>query len=115
MDVGVEVEGGEDEDADRSKGRVGGDHSGGFESVHFGHADVHQDHVRPFAFGELHGFVTVGRFADDVDTVLGTEQREESASDEGLIVSDGDSDRGSHRDTPTVLPLPVSGLDGIGE
>ena len=82
--------------------RVGGDQPGGFESVHLGHADVHQDHVGPLTLGDLDGFVAVGCFADHLDAVFGSEQREETAADEGLVVGDRDSDRSGHRATLTA-------------
>ena len=46
VDVIVEVESGEDDDAGIGGGRFGPDEAGGLDAVEAGHADVHEDHVR---------------------------------------------------------------------
>ena len=100
VDVLVEVEGGEDEDAGR---RVGGeDVAGGLDAVELRHADVHEHHRRAEAGGLLDGLDAVGGFGDHVDVGLAREQQAEAGADHRLVVGDKDAD-GAHE------PYPLSG------
>jgi hypothetical protein len=95
VDVLVEVEGGEDEDARR--GMLGGDPSGGFDAVEVGHADVHQHDVRQHPADGVDRLVAVRSLAYDVDVGLGGEDYPEAGADELLVVGDEDADHGASR------------------
>ena len=105
-DVLVEVEGGQDQDAYAGAAVVGQDSPGGFETVHDGHPDVHQDDVGLGAEDEVDGFDTVCGAADDVDVGRRLEEDAESGAQQGLVVDHGNAD---HRDS-TAGPIGSSTL-----
>jgi hypothetical protein len=92
VDVLVEVEGGEDEDA--CGAFVVQESACGLESVELGHADVHEDHVGCEFAGAFEGLESVGRFADDFDVLLGFEDHAKAAAHERLVVGDEHPDHG---------------------
>jgi hypothetical protein len=71
---------------------VSGDEPRRLEAVHLGHADVHQDHVGTGAAGQLDGLAPVGSFTDHVDVFGRTQQHDEAAADQSLVVGDRDPD-----------------------
>ncbi len=73
--------------------RGGADVSGGSQAVESGHANVHEDDIRAQSGGEVDGFATVGRLADDGDVVLRVQQHGEALPDQCLVVGDHDADR----------------------
>ena len=42
---------------------------GGFHTIHFRHANIHQDHIRPGGLGLLNGFPAVSRFCHHFNPV----------------------------------------------
>jgi hydrogenase maturation protein HypF len=90
VDVLVEVEGGQDQDA---RGVVGGeDAPRRLEPVELRHADVHQDHGGPEARGLVDRLEPVRRLRHDLDVVLAAEQHPEARADHRLVVDDEDAD-----------------------
>jgi hypothetical protein len=109
VDVLVEIEGREDEDA------RGGLHrreaSGRLEPVDVGHPDVHQRDVGSKAPDGGHGLLPVGGFAEDLDARLLVEQGAKARPHHGLIVGDDDADGhalGIGRTARTTNPPPPS-------
>ncbi|GGT81445.1 hypothetical protein GCM10010244_02090 [Streptomyces coeruleorubidus] len=94
VDVPVEVEGGQDDDAG-GVGGAGEDAAGGLQAVHLGHPDVHQHDVGTCAAGRFDRFGSVGRLGDDVDAV-GAEDQSESGADQGLVVGEEHTQRLGH-------------------
>ena len=88
--------------------------SGGLESVEDGHADVHQDHVREGAPGEVDGLAAGGRGAGDQHVVLGVDQCCEAVADRGLVVGDEYAD---HRlgwyGSSACTPKPIAARTGV--
>ena len=66
------------------------------ESVHYRHADVHQDHVRAELAGEADSLGAVGGLADDREVGLRGEQGAEAFAHHRLVVSDQAGDRVRH-------------------
>jgi hypothetical protein len=95
VDVLVEVEGGEDEDACGAV--IVQKAARGLEPVEFGHADVHEDHVGCELAGACEGLESVGRLADDLDVLLGFEDHPKAAAHERLVVGDEHPDHGLDR------------------
>jgi hypothetical protein len=56
------------------------------------HPDVEQDHVGRGRGRELRGGHAVGRLADDLDVGVATEQHDQSAAEELLVVDHQDAD-----------------------
>ena len=71
--------------------------AGGLDSVHSGHADVHQDDVRLELARAGDGFGPVACLADDVHVRFRFEDHPEARSDEALVVCQEDADHGSVR------------------
>ena len=92
IDVFVEVEGGEDEDACVLVAPAE-QPAGGFDPVEAGHAHVHQHDVGFQFGGELDGLIAVGGFADDLEVVVDLQDHAEPGPDERLVVGDEDSSR----------------------
>jgi hypothetical protein len=65
----VQVEGRQDDHAHLRQLAIRGDPARSLEAVHAGHADVHQDDVRPAGAYVLEGGGAVGHFADHLDVV----------------------------------------------
>ena len=61
------------------------------DAVDVGHADVHQDDVRPQAPRLRDRLAPVRRLADDLDVLLGLEDHAEAGADERLVVGDQDA------------------------
>ena len=72
--------------------RVFADQPCGLESVEHGHADVHQDHVREGASGEVDGLAPVARLGCEVHVLLRVDERGEALADRRLVVSDEHAD-----------------------
>src|SRR5581483_10035303 len=89
VDVLVEVEGGENEDA-RARSRCV-EPAGCVDAVELGHADVHDDDVGVELTGEAQRFASVGGFADDLDVALQFEDEPEALPYEGLVVGEQDA------------------------
>lgn len=89
VDVGVQVEGREDQDADVRE--VGADPPGGLDAVHLGHADVHEDDVGAFALGQRDRLGAVAGLADGAQARRGVDQDAEAAAQQGLVVGDEDA------------------------
>ena len=90
VDVLVEVEGGEDDDA---RGAVAGENlAGRREAVHPRHADVHQRHVRGEAARRRDRLLPVPGLGDDLHVGLGLDDHPEAAPDHRLVVGDQDPD-----------------------
>ena len=90
VDVLVQVEGGEDEDA-----RVGAtcdEISGRLDPVEIGHPDVHQDHVREQTARGLDCLEAVLGLADHLELRPRLEDHPEAAANERLVVSQEDLD-----------------------
>ena len=98
-DVLVEVERGQHEHARPRLDAGGGQTRRGLDAVHAGHADVHQDHVRPQVVGALDRLGAVARLADDLEVVLGLQEEPEAGADEFLVVDDQQPD--AHASPPT--------------
>ena len=93
VDVLVEVERREHEHAVApASWVVGTDQMRGLETVEHRHADVHQDDVREDPAREIDGLAPVGCLGDDLQLVLGVDQRGEPAAYRGLVVGDEDAD-----------------------
>ena len=90
VDVVVEVEGGQDQDAGRSV--AGGDPACRLDPVEVRHADVHQDDVGAQRLGGVERGEAVGGLADDLEVGLGVEDDAEAGADELLVVGDQDAD-----------------------
>lgn len=82
----VEVEGGHDEDAGAATG--GDDPAGRLQTVHPGHADVHEDDVGPQPGGEPHGFGAVLGLADRGEAGGALEKHAEAEPLKRLVVGD---------------------------
>ena len=91
VDVLVEVERRQDEDAGRGIG--GDDAPGRLEPVELGHADVHQDDGRLEAGGLLDRLEAVARLGDDLDVLLAGEQHPKSGAHHRLVVGDEHANR----------------------
>ena len=61
-------------------------------AVEHGHADVHQDDIRPATLGERHRLGAVLGFPDDLDLGSGSEDGPEPGAHERLVVADQDPD-----------------------
>ena len=92
VDVVVEVEGGQDQDARRSV--CGREPAGRFDPVEVGHADVHQDDVGSERFCGVERGEAVTGLADDFEVGFGVEDDAEAGADELLVVGDQDPDHG---------------------
>ena len=117
VDVLVEVESGEDDDAGIRGGRFGPDEAGGLDAVEAGHADVHEDHVRADLAGQCYGLCSVGGLAGDLDAGLAFENEPEADPYQLLVVRDehpyshgpaGTSPSGSS--TVICSPVPVAAV-----
>ena len=105
VDVLVEVEGREHEDADATVGRrvaAARDPPGRLDAVELGHADVHQDDVRRQASGLVDRLAPVRGLADDLEVLLGVEDHAEARADERLVVGDEDAD--AHAGSASAAP-----------
>jgi hypothetical protein len=114
VDVVVEVEGGEHENAGRRFAWLGKQAAGGFDAVESRHADVHQRDVEPVSRGELEHLGAVVRLGHDLDVGLGVEDAPEAAPHERLVVGDQHADAHgpsslSGRRAVTRKPPPGSG------
>jgi hypothetical protein len=110
VDVLVEIDGREDEDA------RGGFHRreapGRLEPVDVGHPDVHQRDVGCKAPDGGDGLLAVGSFVEVLDVRLLVEQRAKAGPDHRLIVGDDDADGhalGIGRTARTTNPPPSAG------
>ena len=110
-DVLVALEGRHDQDAGR-RTRLG-DAAGGLDAVDLRHPDVHQDHVGPGGRDEVERRAAVLRLPDDLQVVLGVEDRAQAATHEVVVVGQGDPDRAGRRHaaigmrTSTTVPPPA--------
>jgi hypothetical protein len=96
-DVGVLVEGGEDQHA-RLRRRQREDLAGRGQAVEARHADVHQHDVGAQARGERHRLVTVGGLAHHLEVGLGAQDHAKARAHELLVVGEHDLD---HHATPS--------------
>ena len=71
----------------------GGDPGGGLDAVDVGHADVHQDDVRPQLAGRGQGGGTVARLADNLELGLGAEEEPQPGAHQLLVVDQQHPDR----------------------
>ncbi len=67
----------------------------GLDAVLGRHGDVEQNHVGVQRLGEAQRLGTVARLADDLEIGVGREQGSKAGPDDGVVVSDQDSDRHS--------------------
>ena len=84
----------------------------GFETVHLGHANVHEEDVGSFEARQVDGLGAVGGLADDFDVGCRSQQHGEAAAHERLIVGDRDTDHAAApygRVAATRKPPPVTG------
>src|SRR5436190_9724380 len=84
VDVGARVRAGQHEDADILGRRA--DLARGFEAIEHRHAHVHQDEIRAQPLRELDRLAAVARLADDLDPVVGGEDRLERLGKEPMVV-----------------------------
>ena len=70
---------------------AGDDHSGGRQTVHLRHLEVHEDDVGQQLVNELDGFTTVGGLPDDLHLLDAGEIAREGLPHDRMIVSDNDS------------------------
>jgi hypothetical protein len=91
-DVLIRFEGGADEDPGLGQRRVAADRGRRGQAVRAGHANVHEDDVGVVDAGELHGFLPVAGFTDDLRVVAGVDQRPEGGSYQGLVVGEQDAE-----------------------
>ena len=92
VDVLVEVEGGEHQDAHRVLAGLREQPPRRLDPVELGHADVHQHDVGLQPRGLLDGVEPVGRLADHLEVVLGVEDHAEPGAHERLVVGDQQAD-----------------------
>src|ERR1700683_780365 len=113
-DVLVQVERGEDEDPGAgTTASFGKNLPRGLDPVQHRHPDVHDDDGRGEAGRELDRLPAVGRLADDLQVVLGVDQRGERGTEQRLVVHDQNPGR---HPAPSIgtwaftrKPRPVSG------
>lgn len=91
-DVLVALISGEDDDG--AGGAVGEDGFGGFDAAHFGHAEIHEDHVGQVFAGEEDGFGSGAGLADDGHVGLGVDDAGDAHGDDGVVIGDEDTDGG---------------------
>src|SRR4029079_18160454 len=70
------------------------DPSGGFDTVHAGHVDVHHNDVGFQGGGQRDRLMTVGGLADDLEFRMVAQHAREAASDERVIVHKQHADPG---------------------
>ncbi len=121
VDVLVQIERGQDQDARAGTVSLGEDALGGLDAVHAGHPDVHEDHVGPGLGGQSHRILPVPGLSHDREAGRGVEQPDETGADEELVIDDehsGHPVRSSPRRPPvaevgrvsrTANPSPVRG------
>lgn len=68
------------------------DFPGRLDSPQIRHPDVHQQDVRPGSGGQADRLPAVGGLADDLDVILGGQQRGEPTPDQFLVISQRDPD-----------------------
>ena len=90
VDVLVEVE--RREDHDPGVGSAGDDSPCRLDAVDVGHADVHQDDVRPERARELNGLRAVLGLTHHLDPLPRVQDHPEAATDERLVVGEDDAD-----------------------
>ena len=75
---------------------AGGEHDAGgvgrLQAVDDGHADVHEEDVRPLALRHRHRLAAVCGLPDDLDVRGGLQEDPEARADELLVVRDRDAD-----------------------
>src|SRR2546423_9136021 len=107
VDVGARVRAGQHEDADILGRRA--DLARGFETIEHRHAHVHQDEIGAEPPRELDGLAAVACLADDLDPVVGGEDRLERLGEESMVVGDQHAERlGLLRAARHPSNLPVS-------
>src|ERR1022692_674575 len=109
VDVLVQVEGGQDEDARPIEpGAPGGaaELPGGLDAIHARHADVHEDDVRAQFAADGHRLGPVAGCAEDREVWLRGQEPGESGANYLMIVGDDDPDRGGRAAHPAVSPFP---------
>src|SRR6266536_219529 len=89
----VIAERGEHDDMDGREFRVHCDAAGGRDTIHVGHAQIHQHHVWALLACKGDGSTAVRSLADDSD-VGGVKQQTEPCADEGLIVGEQHTNHG---------------------
>jgi hypothetical protein len=94
VDVLVELEHAEDEDATPGRPGVAEDAAGGLDPVAAGHADVHQDDVGAQFPREPHGLGTGSGLARDREPGRRLDQRAQAVPDERLVVGEEHPDGG---------------------
>ena len=92
MNVLVEVERGQHDDASSHELRIRSNRSSRAYSVSTGHANVHEDHIGMLSPYHRQGRVTVPRRADHCDLWIRGEQRGEAGAYELLVVDDHNGD-----------------------
>ncbi len=75
-------------------GQLGMDESRCVESVYAGHAEVHQNYIRPRLASQHRGRITVSGFPDDVDIVLAAEGVYDSLAESSVVINYEDSNFG---------------------
>ena len=93
VDVLVDVERGENEDARTCEQRIRCDVARGVDAVSHRHANVHEHHVGADLLGEVDRLLAVARLARDRKSVVGVEDHAESASHKILVIGDEDAQR----------------------
>lgn len=106
-DVGVEVEGRQDQ----YRGRVGesAQFPGGGDAVHDRHLEVHQDDVRVQFPGLVDGLAAVAGLAHHDDGRVGAQHHAQPGADHGVVVHEQDRDRHVHGSSPTSSNRPAQG------
>ncbi len=92
VDVLVEVEGREHQDAHGLLAGRGQQPPRGLDPVQLGHPDVHQHDVGPQLARLVDGLEPVAGLADDLEIVLGVEDHAEAGAHERLVVGDQQAD-----------------------
>src|SRR5271163_623680 len=78
------------EQHDFDVGQIAMNGTGGFNAVHFGHGDIHDDEVGLEFNGHTDGVDAIFRFADEFPFTGGVEYGLDATTDKGVIIDDQD-------------------------
>jgi len=113
VDVLVEVERGDDDDPGRRGDPGAGEQAQRLQTVHAGHADVEQQHVRAGPAGQGDRLDPVGGLADEFHVRLGTDDHAEARAYHRLVIGhkhpDAHAAPFSGIRTSTAQPRPIAG------
>ena len=84
------------EDEDFDLGQLFAEQFRDGQSVHFGHIDIHEDDIGGQFACFAHGFLAIGRFADDREVFVAGEGGADAFSHDGMIVDQEEFDAFFH-------------------